>query len=161
MTTDGLERLRADLVTGIAAHQRQTRRRRRRAAAAVLAAGAAAALYVSAWSPSDDHAALAITRDERWLEVRIVDERASRDEIVRDLREAGIDAEVSLSPTSESGVGRFLGLEVEPPNVHAPSPEDSAQVRLVRLHEGRLRVRTDFDGRVYLIVGRAAAPWER
>lgn len=155
MTTDALERLRADLVAGIAARRRRARRRRRRAAAAVLAAGAAAALYVPAWGPGDDHAALAITRDARWLEVRIVDDRAGRDEIVRELREAGIDAEVSLSPTSESGVGRFLGLEVEPRNVHAPSPEARAEVQLVRLHEGRLRVRTDFGGRVYLIVGRA------
>ena len=156
MTTDALDELRANLLDAIATSQRRSRAVRRRALAGAVTVGVALAALLMAWGESGDNAALAITRDAEWLTVRLVDERATPDEIERELRMAGIDADVQLVPARSDDVGKWLFVEVEPPNVHAPSPEDVAHVQLVQIVNHDVRIRADFDGRVYLTAGRLA-----
>ena len=160
MTTDALDELRANLVSGIATGRRRSRAVRRRALAAAVAVGVTLAVMLMAWGEGQDNAALAITRDHPWLTVRLVDANATPEEIERELRVAGIDADARLVPVRADAVGKWLFVEVEPPNVHAPSPEDAAEVQLVQLANNVVRIRADFDGRVYLTAGRAAEPGE-
>jgi hypothetical protein len=155
MTTDALDELRANLIGGIATSRRRSRAVRRRALAAAATVGVAVAAMLVVWAAGQDNAALAITRDHPWLTVRLVDANATPEEIERELRVAGIDADVRLVPTRADAVGTWLFVEVEPPNVHAPSPEDAAEVQLVEIVNGDVRIRADFDGRVYLTGGRA------
>ena len=160
MTTDALDELRANLIDGIATAQSRSRAVRRRALAAAVTVGVSLAALLTAWGESRDNAALAITRDSRWLTVRLVDANATPAEIERELRMAGIDADVQLVPARPDAVGKWLFVEVEPPNVHAPSPEDSAEVQLVQIVNHDVRIRADFDGKVYLTAGRPAKPEE-
>jgi hypothetical protein len=154
MTTDALDELRANLIDGIETRRRRSRAVRRRALAAAVTAGVVLAALLVAWGESRDSTALAITRDARWLTVRLIDERATPEKIERELRAAGIDAEVRVEPAPADAVGTWLHWEVEPPNVHAPTPEDRAEVELVRGAGEVIRIRADFGGRVYLTAGR-------
>ena len=157
MTTDALDELRANLLDAIATSQRRSRAVRRRALAGAVTVGVALAALLMAWGESGDNAALAITRDADWLTVRLVDARATPDEIERELRMAGIDADVQLVPARPDDVGKWQNVEAEPPNVHAPSPEDAAHAQqLVQIVNHDVRIRADFDGRVYLTAGRLA-----
>jgi hypothetical protein len=161
MTTDALDELRANLIDGIARSQRRSRAVRRRALAAAVTVGVALAVLLVAWGESRDNAALAITRDDHWLTVRLVDENATPEQIERELREAGIDADVRLVPERPELVGKWISVEVEPPNVDAPSPADAAKAaQLVRIVNHDVQIRADFDGRVYLTAGRARKPGE-
>ncbi|HEV3000839.1 MAG TPA: hypothetical protein VGW75_08900 [Solirubrobacteraceae bacterium] len=164
MTRDALDEVRANLLAGIAARRRRSRTLRRRAFAAVAAAAAGIALaaVLTAGDP-EGGTALAIERHAQWIEVRLVDPQAPREDMASELRAAGIDAEVRLVPAGPDQVGTWIGAEIEPPNVHAPSPEDAAQVGWVRIDNRRdvLRVRVDFEGRIVLAVGRARFPGER
>ena len=159
MTTNALDELRANLIDGIATAQSRSHAARHRALAAAVTVGVALAVLLMAWGESRDNAALAITRDDRWLTVRLVDDDATPEEIERELRVAGIDADVRTVPAEAEFVGKWISVEVEPPNVHAPTPEDRAEVQLVQtLNPGAdapvVRIRADFDGRVYLTAGR-------
>jgi len=122
--------------------------------------GVTLAALLMALGESRDSAAPAITRDDPWLTVRLVDEKATPGEIERELRVAGIDADVRLVPARPDAVGKWIFVEAEPPNVHTPTPEDRAEVQLVQLVNGDVRIRADFDGRVYLTAGRVAKPDE-
>jgi hypothetical protein len=156
MTTDALDELRANLIDGIATAQSRSRAVRRRALAAAVTVGVSLAALLMAWVESGDNAALAITRDAHWLTVRLADENATPEEIERELRVAGIDADVRLVPARADAVGKWLFVEVEPPSVQAPTLEDRAEVQLVQLVNHDVRIRADFDGKVYLTAGRVA-----
>jgi hypothetical protein len=160
MTADALDELRAHLIDGIVTSQRRSRAVRRRALAVAVTVGVALAALLMAWGESRDNAALAITRGDRWLTVRLIDERATPEEIQRELRAAGIDALVRLVPARPDAVGKWIHVEVEPPNVHSPGPGDRAEVQLGQAVGQVVRIRTDFDGRVYLTAGRVAKPGE-
>ena len=132
-----LERLRADLVTGIA-RQRARRARRRRlgvAGAAVLVA--AAVPLAGALDRGRGSAALAITKTPRWLELRIADATAGPERMTRELREAGVPGEVRVVPVSRSLVGRWAALETQP----SPSRErlDPGTRELLERHDRELR----------------------
>jgi hypothetical protein len=152
MTTDQfpfLDDLRAGLVRA-ASHERARRRRRRRLALAAAGAGTLVAglLALSLLGDRGEGAALAITRDDRGIVVRIADADASPEELTAELQAAGIEAQVRAVPVSPSLAGKWIDIE------GFGQHEEIA-------HRVDLRLPAGFKGRLRLDVGRPARPGER
>ena len=169
-----LDRLRADLVTGIDRRRRTVARRRRAArlaAPVALAAAAVAALTV----PGGTSAALAIEPRGDWIELRIADVAASEAEMEAQLAGAGIDAEVRLVPVGEPLVGKWACIaeiaDGDPAGADPDGLGPLGRAYVVRLDEvgytpQTVRIRRDFaagtqDGRLVFVAGRAAAAGEQ
>ena len=152
-----LAHLRADLVTGIERRQRRLVVRRRRAAL-VLTPAALAGTVLATSLPGGPSPALAIEQDGDWIEVRIADAAASEAQMESELRAAGIDADVSLTPTTAEHVGRWTCIVTttstdrpEPPNLDS-SMRSTPEV---------LYLERGFADRLVIVGGRATEPGEQ
>ncbi|HEX2129565.1 MAG TPA: hypothetical protein VHF58_10160, partial [Solirubrobacterales bacterium] len=103
--------IRDALVGGIA-------RRRRRARARVAVVGAVALLGAVTFGAASElsegpPSAFALVIEERgsWTEVRIKDADATAEQMTRELRDAGIGAEVHVLPTGRQHVGEWMGFQ--------------------------------------------------
>ena len=147
-----VDQLRADLVEGV-------RRERGRRARRQLDGG-------------EDSSALAVTREGRWITLRIADATADPGKMTAELRAAGVGGEVRVRPVSPSLEGRWAAVETRPARPakpgeavsvtelvdEGPRGRDAADVRrLLRVdfEPDALRVPKDFEGRVLLTAGRA------
>jgi hypothetical protein len=171
-----IERLRTELVNGVAREPARRKRRQRFAASALAAVTAVLVLGIATVDVSDRSTALAVSRDDRWITVEIADATADPRRMTQELRDAGINGEVKVRPVSPSLVGRWAALEArpatplpgpeaivsitelvdEPPGAAAP-PSSGAERRLsaVDFHPDRLRIPVDFEDRLVLTAGRA------
>ena len=163
--------LRSELVHGI--DRARSRRVRGRVALAAAAAAAAVALTLGLWLPDGGggSSALAVTKQDGWITLRIADATADPDQMTAELRAAGIDGEVTVRPVSPSLVGRWAAVETRPSAAakpgeavsvtelidEPPRARDAADVeRLLSIDfdPDALRVPEDFDGGVLLTAGR-------
>lgn len=135
-TKDPTPALRAALMA--AATKRRRRARLRGAAAAGICAvvGAAALTSVLSTGPSQ---ALAIERADDWVEVQIVDSEAGAGEMTRELREAGIQADVRLVPVNPEAVGEWTSIH----RVDADDPPTLLETGELSYHDGVLRIHRD------------------
>ena len=168
-----IDRLRDDLVGGIGDRCRQTARRRRAAlvgAPIAVAAAAAAATIPGAASP-----ALAIERDGEWIELRIADSAAGAPQMQREMRDAGIDAEVRVVAVTPSLVGQWACIaevaDGDPAGEDVDGAGPKGRSYVVRLQEVRytpqkVSIRRDFaegtqDGHLVFVAGRPAQEGEQ
>jgi hypothetical protein len=161
-----LVRLREDLVTGIARRQQRVVARRRRMAL-VLTPAAVAGAVLATTLPGGSSPALAIAKEGDWIEVQIADAAASEAQMESELRAAGIDADISLTPTTAEHVGRWTCINVATSAFTDPSrqPDDEPQLPDVRSHlrvtPEVLSVQRGFADRLVLVVGRAPEAGEQ
>jgi hypothetical protein len=151
MTADSfpfLDELRAELVRAARDEQARRRPRRRLALAAGAAALVAALAALGLLVDRSGSSALAITHDEDGIVVRIADANASPEELARELRAAGIQAQVRAVPVSPSVVGKWVDID------GVGKHEEIA-------HSVDFRLPAGFKGRLRLEVGRPARPGER
>jgi hypothetical protein len=176
-----IDRLRTELVEGVA-RDRPRRRRRRHvlAASAVAALAALLVLGIGTLDGGDRSTALAVTRDDHWITVEIADATADPDRMTKELRAAGIDGEVVIKPVSPSLEGRWVALEVfastpvqagENPNEKIVSITELAdeaprggpgagrpnedRLFAIDFDHDEMRIPNDFRDRVVLTAGRA------
>ena len=167
-----VRRLRAELVQAVG--RAQTRHSRRRLVAATATAALAVALLLGIELAGDGHrsTALAVTKHDGWITLRISDATADPREMTNELRAAGIEGVVRVHPVSPSLVGKWAAVETRPPAPAAPGESVSA-TELANEPPGRrdrgdvdrllsidfapeaLRVPEDFRVRVLLTAGRA------
>lgn len=169
MTTDALEQLRTDLVGAVEAHGRRSRRLQRGAAAAAVVALVLTVSLVGLW-PSGAPSALAITKTRVWVELRIADATGSPEQMNRELRAAGLDAEVRLVAAPPELIGKWAGAETKPVPGDGGSTSgfdrrrdraDVDELRQVRLDSPELvRIPADYHGHVVLFAGREGKPGE-
>jgi hypothetical protein len=161
-----LAHLRADLVTGIERRQRRLVARRRRAAL-VLTPAALAGTVLATSLPGGPSPALAIEQDGDWIEVRIADAAASETQMESELRAAGIDADVSLAPTTAEHVGRWTCIVTATSAFDDPSrqPTDRPEPPNVDSHMRStpevLYLERGFADRLVIVGGRATEPGEQ
>lgn len=164
-----LDTLRGDLIGAVDRRRRRGARRRRAALVAAPVAIAVAAV-VAVTSPGGTSPALAIARQGDWVELRIADVDAGQAAMERELRDAGIDAEIRVMPVADALVGRWACVgeiaDGDPvgPDLDGAGPHGARYE--VRLHEVRfdaelVSLRRDFaagtqDGRLVFVAGRAA-----
>jgi hypothetical protein len=168
-----LDQLRGDLLGAIEQRKRRLSRLHRTASVAIPVLLIAA--VVAATLPGGGASALAIERQGDWIELRIADVAASQAQMQRELRDAGIDADIRLVPVTEALVGQWACIaEVADADPAGEDPDGSGplgaayQVRLpeVGYTPETLRIRRDFaqttqDGRLVFIAGRAPEPGEQ
>ena len=166
-------RLRDDLVGGIGARRRRTARRRR--AALVGAPIAVAAATAAATIPGAASPALAIERDGDWIELRIADAAAGAPQMQRELRDAGIDAEVRVVPVAPSLAGQWACIaeiaDGSPAGADVDGDGPLGRSYAVRLQDVRytpqtVSIRRDFaagtqDGHLVFVAGRPAQEGEQ
>jgi hypothetical protein len=111
-----VERLREELVSTIAAKQTRSgawnrwlaSRRWAPAAVAGAAVVVAAVVVLGVVGPLRGAPALAITQEDEWATVRLLDPDAGAEAMEQELEAAGIDGNVEEAPVSPSLVGRWL-----------------------------------------------------
>jgi hypothetical protein len=157
---------RAALLAELRAPAVRRRRRRLAPAAVAVAALALAAVLVPTLRDGGGAAALAVTRDGSWLELRIQDAGASGAELTRELRDAGVDGEVRVIPVPADLVGTWVEIE-EASKRPVPGPTAGEEtVRLDAIDFGRELLRLpiaqvrESDGHFILWAGREAQPGE-
>jgi hypothetical protein len=168
-----IDRLRDDLVSGIGERRRRSTRRRR--TALVGAPIAVAAATAAATIPGGTSPALAIEDRGEWIELRIADAAAGAPQMQRELRDAGIEAEVRVVAVTPSLVGQWACIaeiaDGDPAGEDVDGDGPNGRSYVVRLQEVRytpetVSIRRDFaagtqDGQLVFVAGRAAQEGEQ
>lgn len=148
----------------------EPRRRSRRLVPAGIAAVAAVAAVAVFASGSDTSRALAITRQDGWIELRIADLDASAEAMTQELNDAGVPGRVYVAPVAPENAGTWLVAgETAWRRDNRPDCRDTTRRPTIRLNGtelGRTTVRVRVDraretsGAFYFIAGRPAEPGE-
>jgi hypothetical protein len=154
-----LDRVEAQLVAGIAGHQRRRRQRVRVAAAAMTALLAVAAVIAGPGLDGEGpRTALAITADADSLTVSVQDATADPARMTRELVDAGANVRVESVPVTSDAIGHWIASGVLGP----ASPADAASITAqladqIRKHPDVLTIPKHSGVKLWLIVGRTAA----
>lgn len=158
---DIVDRFKDDLLAASATRPGGVRRRRWVIAVAGMACAAAVAIVAALPAANDGNEALrpgqalAVSRGEDSVNIRIADASASPERIERELRALGISASVEAVPVSPSLVGTWTTVSATPPLRDDAS--EHAQVG----HGVDLNVPRDYDGELKLRIGRPPRPGEQ
>lgn len=158
-----MQRFRSDL---LAARPRTTRRRLAAITPVALVVAVALTLMIGAGQDGAPTAALAVTRTDDDVVVRIADASAKPAEMTQELRQAGIDGVVLRAPATPDAVGTWV--KVGSPRVaeneraarrhddfNADREAEAANARLqgVSVEQDRVRIAQGFSHHLVLIVG--------
>jgi hypothetical protein len=157
---------RAALLTELRSPAAPRRRRGFVPIAAAATALALAAIVLPTLRDGGATAALAVTRDGSWLELRIQDAGASGAELTRELRDAGVDGEVRVIGVPADLVGTWVVVEEASKRTTRDPAAGEETVRLNSIDFGREVLRLpiaqvrESDGHFILWAGREAQPGE-